>query len=243
MTWWSELYDDDVARLLFDRHDPAEQAWLAGRIADLLELEPGDRVLDQCCGTGAIATHLADRGHAVVGVDQAASYVREARRRIPGAELHCADASDFVADPRCAAGFNWNTSFGYHPTDEDNQRMLRAAFESLEPGGRFALDFMNIPGVMRNFQAVMVDHHGELHLIRRTIVELATGTMWKKWTFVHPGRETATRETAVKMYMPHQLVGLMKGAGFADIELYGGPDREELTIQSMRCVAVGRRPG
>lgn len=242
MTWWRELYKNDVADLLLERRSDRENRALAKQIADLLALEPGARVLDQCCGTGGIAAALGDLGFAVVGVDQAASYIDRARRRAPRAELRCADADGFVADPPCAGAFNWGTSFGYGATDEDNRRMLRAAFASLEPGGRFALDVMALPGVLRGFQEVMVDRRGELHLIRRTAVDLERGLMRKQWTFLHPERETVTRESAIRLYLPHQIGGLLAGVGFADLEYFAAPDRRALTIDAPRCVILARRP-
>ncbi len=43
--------------------------WLAGYIADLLQLQPSDMLLDLCCGNGIITSRLARRAKAVVAVD------------------------------------------------------------------------------------------------------------------------------------------------------------------------------
>lgn len=43
-------------------------------------LEPGSRVLDAGCGTGRVASWLAEHGHWCVGVDSDASMLAEARR-------------------------------------------------------------------------------------------------------------------------------------------------------------------
>ena len=49
-------------------------------------VEEGARVLDACCGTGALSFRLARRGHRVVGVDSSSAMVEyaEARRRREG---------------------------------------------------------------------------------------------------------------------------------------------------------------
>jgi SAM-dependent methyltransferase len=242
MTWWRELYDEDVADLLLERRGAGETAALAEQIAGLLGVEPGDRVFDQCCGTGDITGALAALGLAVVGVDQAEAYIDRARRRAPGAELHVGDAARFVAEPGCAAALCWGTSFGYCETDAENQRMLRAAFDSLEPGGRYALDVMSLPGVLRQFQGTMVDRRDDLHLIRRTTLDLEAGAMIKRWTFIAPDREVVERVSRVRIYMPHQIAGLMEEVGFEIAGLFGGPGREPLAIDSLRCVVLARRP-
>lgn len=241
MNWWTELYDDDIADLLLERRGADELEALAASLIDLLELAPGDRVLDQCCGTGPIARALLDRGLDVVGVDQAARYIDRARERAPEAELVCADAAAFVAAPRCRAALNWATSFGYALRDEDNQAMLRAAFESLEPGGLYALDVLSLPGVLRNFQKTMVDRDGDRLLIRETAIDLAAGLMNKTWTLIRDG-ESSVRRSSIRLYLPHQVAELVAGAGFAVEGTYAGTDREPLGVDALRCVVVGRRP-
>jgi ubiquinone/menaquinone biosynthesis C-methylase UbiE len=49
----------------------------------LLDAVPVDRALDAACGTGRHARYLADRGHAVVGVDASPEMLSLARARVP----------------------------------------------------------------------------------------------------------------------------------------------------------------
>ena len=90
-----------------------------------------------------------------------------------------ADAFEFVPDHPCAAAFNWGSSFGYADADRQNIKMLERAFESLKPGGRFILDYQNIPGVLRDFRQCIVRRHatddGEILLLRDCQVNLAGG--------------------------------------------------------------------
>ena len=55
------------------------------RVAELAAVEPGQRALDLCCGTGDIAFALARRGAAVIGLDFSAAMldVAESRNTIP----------------------------------------------------------------------------------------------------------------------------------------------------------------
>jgi demethylmenaquinone methyltransferase / 2-methoxy-6-polyprenyl-1,4-benzoquinol methylase len=70
---------DRYARLLSLGQDPRWRRFLVERT----EAGPGDVVLDVATGTGAVALELVrQKGCAVVGVDQSAEMLEEARRRI-----------------------------------------------------------------------------------------------------------------------------------------------------------------
>jgi demethylmenaquinone methyltransferase/2-methoxy-6-polyprenyl-1,4-benzoquinol methylase len=71
---------DRYATLLSFGQDPRWRRFLVSRI----EAGPGDRVLDVATGTGAVARELIRKGAIVVGVDQSAEMLAEARRRSHG---------------------------------------------------------------------------------------------------------------------------------------------------------------
>ena len=250
-SWWSELYDDAVADLLLQRKDPSALEQTLAFLHDKLALgDSGARVFDQCCGIGSLALPLAARGHEVVAIDQAARYIERARdaARAQALELtlEVADALAHRVGEPCDAAINWWTSFGYGPDDATNGRMLTGAFASLRPGGLFALDTMNLPGVLRGFQrdvAVSGESRGEeITLLRRSRLDLASGTMLKTWTLIDAAGQRRCHESAVRLYMPHRLVELLEAVGFVDITLYGDVHGAPLELDSPRCIAVARRP-
>src|SRR3974390_2730595 len=51
------------------------------RVAELAAVQPGQRALDLCCGTGDIAFALAQRGAAVIGLDFSAAMLDVAESR------------------------------------------------------------------------------------------------------------------------------------------------------------------
>jgi demethylmenaquinone methyltransferase/2-methoxy-6-polyprenyl-1,4-benzoquinol methylase len=70
---------DRYARLLSLGQDPRWRAFLVSRLV----VGPSDTVLDVATGTGAVAAELVRRsGCSVVGVDQSAQMLAEARRRV-----------------------------------------------------------------------------------------------------------------------------------------------------------------
>ncbi|MBI3724482.1 class I SAM-dependent methyltransferase [bacterium] len=248
--WWVSLYDELVLEMLIAHRDPAEIEQTVAFLEERLAIRAGDLVFDQCSGIGTLGIALAERGARVVGVDQARAYVERARREAEARSLDCAffqgDAFEAVPARGCGAAFNWATSFGYAPDDRANARMLERALEALAPGGRFALDTMNVAGVLRDFQEHVVTKRetteGELVLSRESKIDLARGVIDKRWTFFLPGGERVERSSSVRLYLPHSLREMLERAGFEDVSLHGSVRGEALELDSPRCIAVARRP-
>ncbi|HEX3772665.1 MAG TPA: methyltransferase domain-containing protein [Polyangiaceae bacterium] len=249
MSWWSALYDDWLAEQLLVR-DPGEVASTLAFLGGRLGLERGMRVLDQCCGIGSVALPLAARGFQVVGVDQAEGYVaraaKDAQAQGLDATFVAADACRFVPSAPVHAAFNWWTSFGYFDDDDMNLAMLARARDALVPGGRFALDTMNVAGVLRGFQRDVAlrreTPRGEVLLLRESRVDLESGRMIKRWTYFLGSEKKAEHPSSVKLYMPDVVAGMLRRAGFTDVEMFGGLSGEPLSLDSPRLVAVARRP-
>jgi SAM-dependent methyltransferase len=99
-------------------------------------------VLDAGCGTGENALHLAELGHAVVGVDFAAAAIERAKtkaadRGLP-AEFLVADALDLAA---LGLAFDTVIDVGLFHTlgDAERVRYVASLAAALRPGGRVFL--------------------------------------------------------------------------------------------------------
>ena len=117
-----------------------------------------------------------------------------------------------------------------------------AAFEALEPGGRFALDFLNVPGICAHFRPHDIARKGDLLMLRDSRLDLAAGVLHKTWTFVAPDGRRVERPSTVRLYNPDRLAQLLADVGFARLELFGDVDGQQLTLASPRCIVIGTRP-
>lgn len=245
--WWADLFDDWFADQLF--HDGEIKAAVKF-LTERLGLKAGSRVLDQCCGLGTLALALAEQGLHAVGVDQSQSYISRASQAASDRQIHAefvvADAIEFTPEPVVDNVLNWGMSFGYYGSDEANQRMLDAAFGALAPGGGFALETTPLPGVMRTFQYshVLRRHtdRGEVLLLRENDLDLVTGRLAQHWTYLLDGRIAAERDSSVRLYAPDVIVAMLERAGFREIEIFGSLRGAPLTFDSVRLIAVCRKP-
>ena len=107
-------------------------AELGGAALDLLDPQPGERILDVGCGEGTLTRKIMARGADVLGVDDSPEMVRFAREK--GVDAVLMDAADmpFVAEFDAAfsnAVLHWVL---------EKEQAARAIFRALKPGGRFA---------------------------------------------------------------------------------------------------------
>ncbi|MFJ7998797.1 class I SAM-dependent methyltransferase [Streptomyces sp. NPDC096310] len=105
----------------------------------MLDLSPGDSVLDLGCGSGGNLAHLATLGMKAIGADLSARQLDKARERWPGVdgmELHQSDALSYLEDTftvfdavYSVFGAAWFTDPGL---------LLPVIHANLRPGGVFA---------------------------------------------------------------------------------------------------------
>lgn len=249
--WWNTFFDNMYAEYGLPVSDHQMIAQVADFLMDELELAPGERVFDQCCGRGRFSIPLAERGVHVVGMDYSEDYVRTAREAIKtrnlAGEFHQGDAHDFVTSEPCDAAFNWYTSFGYDQDDEQNMQVLRGAFDSIKPGGLFALDYLNLPQRLKDFKPTRIDRSPEdeqngLIVLDESEMDLSAGMFRSKWTFLLPDDKRIERRVEVRMFMPHEIAAMLRRCGFADIRFYGWVDKSPLSEDSRRCIALASRP-
>lgn len=253
--WWDDFFDDayaDFGLVARGERDEKARADVVEFVMTHLGLSPGQRVFDQCCGIGRLSIPLAERGVEVVGVDLQARYVERARAEAAARGLPCVfhqgDAFSFTTPAPCHAAINWFTSFGYSPDDQQNREMVCRAFESLVPGGRFALDYVNVPRILAEFRPSQVVRRampdgGELILLDEPTLDFAAGMCRATWTLLFPDGRREVRRIETRMYMPHELVALLEGAGFERVELHGSAAGEPFDRLSRRLIAVASRPG
>jgi len=107
-------------------------AELGGAALDLLDPQPGERILDVGCGEGTLTRKIVERGATVLGIDNSPEMIAAARAN--GIDAVQLDAADMTFANEFDAAFSNAT---LHWVLE-KQQAARAIFRALKPGGRFA---------------------------------------------------------------------------------------------------------
>jgi SAM-dependent methyltransferase len=246
--WWTDFFDSAFAEFFLERDEKTLEDTVSF-LTETLSLESGMTLFDQCCGLGNIDLALAKRGIKTVGIDKNEAYIDTAKKQAAkenlASEFSMGDAFVFVPSVKCDAAINWYTSFGYNLDDQVNKEMLKRAYESLKEGGYFALDFHNIPFVLRqpevNKQTKKSLEGHTCEITRVSKINLENGTLFSEWTYAHPDGTTTSKQGETRIYLPHQLKEMLTEVGFKTVRFYGGVDKSQLGIDSSRCIAVAQK--
>ena len=199
----------DAVRRMFDRiapvYDAMNRTMTAGldrrwrRITAEAVVQPGDRVLDSCCGTGDLAVAAARAGGLVTGLDFSERMLERARRKAPGLEWV---SGDLLSLPFADGSFDAATvGFGVRNVD-DLELGLRELRRVLREGGRLGILEITRPrGVLAPFYRFWFD----------VVVPLLGKLL--------PGGSAYTYIPAsVRRFpAPEELAGLIAAAGFGDV--------------------------
>jgi SAM-dependent methyltransferase len=140
--WWAYHY-----RVGHRSQIPGIGVWdddLVEMIIEVLDLQPGDSVLDLACGSGDHANRLAARGLEVLGIDIAPSLVAHCRQQAAEAGLtksqfRQGDMRDLDFEGVFDAVLLLSGSFGFFD-DAANRDVLGRMARALKPGGRVLID-------------------------------------------------------------------------------------------------------
>jgi len=209
MTVESGRLAPDAVRTMFDRISPVydamnrtmtlglDQRWRRATVAAVVQ--PGDKVLDACCGTGDLAVAALRAGATVIGLDFSERMLERARRKSSEIVWVQGDAQQLPFED---ASFDAATvGFGVRNLD-DLERGLGELRRVLRPGGRVAiLEITKPSGLLAPFYRLWFD--GLVPLLGKILPGGSAYTYLPASVRRFPG--------------PDELAGLLRGAGFEDV--------------------------
>jgi SAM-dependent methyltransferase len=243
--WWRTGFSGVMVDLWLQAVGDEQTRQEVDFLQKTLQPTPGGRLLDVPCGGGRHARALAARGYRLTGVDISTDFLTAARS--------APDAGPVAWEQREMRDLPWRdefdgayclgNSFGYLD-DAGHAEFLRAAFRTLKPGARFVLDAacleMLLPFFLsfeRTWSAV-----GDILFLQERRWDHAEGRVESDYTFVRDGR-VEKQSVLHRIYSYRELVHMLTGAGFADVQAVSSPAGEPFKLGARRLLLTARRPG
>lgn len=237
------LYDSEHAAFMDDIH------FYCGLTSD-----GQDSVLETGCGTGRIAIQLSQMGYEVTGIDISTAMLEVAQdmanRVSVELQFDCGDMRCMSYDKTFDLAIVALDSFSHLLEDSDQSCALERLHKCLNPGGKLAVDVFN-PNPY-----VMIDRDGRLMLQSEFCDQNGLLTShFVAWEINPDGRSVFTRHYydtikrngdvrrvttnfELRCSTKMEIEGLMRMAGFRDIEVYGDYDESPYSEESERMIFV-----
>jgi SAM-dependent methyltransferase len=238
---WDELFDELYLRTYADHEpgDPAEDALAAARLAGV---DPPAEVLDAPCGYGRHSIVLAETGFRVTGADRSPVLLDEARRRSGDGEWPRWVQADHRKLPFENASFdgvlNLFSSLGYR--GEDGDRATLAEFRRvLRPGGALVIETQHRDRIMAVFRERDWEERGDDIRFEARRFDYVAGEVETEHALIEADGNRHSLTYRLRLYTATELVRLVAGAGFGEVECFGGFGREPLSRET-RLVVLAR---
>jgi SAM-dependent methyltransferase len=242
---FDELFDADYLRFYERFIDEETSDAETELIAELIDLRPGERVLDVACGHGRIANRLAEYGASVTGIDRTPYFLDLARAAATKSGHHV----DYTEGDMRALGFeaefdvvvSWFTSFGYFD-DDTNRRVLGDMARALKPGGRLILETIN-----RDVRTLSVEESANVKevdgdfMIDQCRFEPLDSRLYVRRFITRSGSPTREMRFFMRLFTFTELRDWFTAAGLSNVRGFGG-EGEVLRVDSARMITVGQRP-
>ncbi|HKV56132.1 MAG TPA: class I SAM-dependent methyltransferase [Candidatus Binataceae bacterium] len=241
-TWYVDFFRNDYLNVyghLFTPERAEKESAFAG---EALDLKPGARVLDLCCGQGRHSVPLARHGLRVTAFDLNPAFLELAQRAAGAAKVDletvAGDMREIPFENYFDATVNMYSSFGYLESEAEDARVLDSIARASKPGARLLLDMLNREWAIDNY--IQNDWHsdpdGTLYVERRDL-DLALSRMRVSFTIVEPNG--ARRESIghnIRLYTLTEMSHLLVHAGFGINEVFGGFEGETYAITTRRMI-------
>lgn len=241
---------DEVYRELYDPGSKVTRAEVNG-IIKMLQLKPGDKVLDIPCGYGRHCKFFAQKGYKITGVDLSNKLMEIAKAKYnhPNITYIKGDMTGINLREKFDVCLNLYISFGFYRNNNDNLRVLKNVSRHLKPGGKFLLELVNPFNAVskERISGSRFEESENYYAIIKKTIEPAT--MWENYNLriieKASGREIKNMNVGYYLYTIPEITRMAGQAGFKLKKYYGGGYHDfsgkPYQFDSARIIAVFER--
>ena len=235
MAWYHTFFEGLPQTAWKENQADEYTDWEVDFLADVLELKPGQQVLDIMAGYGRHALPLAGRGLELTAVDISAEYCEEmeavARAENLSVEVLRGDFLEVkLPDKTFDAAYCLGNSFSFF-SRKVMREFLQKIADHLAPGGTFVAHTQLLAeSVFPNFQEhTWMPVGNDIKYLAHNEFDAAQGVIHAELTYVR-GQEQVTRKIKQHVYSLAELSAMMQSAGLTVTETFGSLDGEPFAL-------------
>jgi SAM-dependent methyltransferase len=243
MEWWQKYFSEDYLKLY--KHDESESSREAEAIMRMLQIEPGDSVLDLACGFGRHAILLAQKGLHVTGYDLSEGFLKRAKELSDKVsvklDLKQGDMRDIPYENKFDACINMFTAFGFFESEKDDLKVLKGVRKALKPGGQLLIDVINRETAIRIDVPRRWTRENHHYMLEERFFDLFRSRLeMTNQLIMHTG-EIKEANYSVRLYTLTEMLGLFNSAGLVLTDVYGDFNGELYSAESPRMILVAQK--
>ena len=243
MSWYQDWFNSENYLRVYRHRDETEAERLVELIINNTELESNSKILDMACGSGRHSIILAKKGFDVTAIDISQRLISDAKTNANQNDVKInfilSDILKFQTSDRFKLALNLFTSIGYFESDDDNFQVILNAYQFLDKGGYFVIDYFNkkyltanlIPTTIFSENGYRITQNRSIHK-HRVIKDI----MIEKNGSIEEFYES------VRLYSYDEMLDYFKKAGFSIIKEFGDYNGNKFNHDSSpRLIIFGRK--
>ena len=223
--WYKDWFNTDEYLLVYKHRDRSEAEILKNLVLKNVEREKVKLVLDMACGSGRHAISFAQAGFDVTAIDLSENLLNVAKSNAEKEKVNVdfilSDIRKFNPEKKFDLVLNLFTSLGYFEKDEENGEVIQKAFELMNSGGWFVLDYFNKNYILNNLIPITVENIAGKRITQTREIK---NNRVEKNIIIRNGEKESHYLESVRLYSKDEVIKILERTGFEILKIFGDFD-------------------
>ncbi|MEJ2777322.1 class I SAM-dependent methyltransferase [Stygiolobus sp. RP850M] len=200
----------------------------------------GKKILDVPCGIGRVSYFLSKLGYEITGVDISEKMVKKSKENVPTGTFLKGDMrklTQVLSGESYDIIINIFNSLGYYE-EEDDLKILREFRGVIKDAGLLIVNLDNRDFLIYNKPEIIHSYIPPYLVIDNNNFDPFTSRLQVTRSYIKDGKEVEKVTFSQRYYSLHEIVDLMRKAGFEIIDVYSGYSWKKFEISDPQMTII-----